>query len=142
MFSRIVVVSLVLFLSGCSDSGPQLAPVVGHVTLDGKPLPRGSISLRPESTKDGWEQPTGSIDADGKYAVYTQGRPGAPPGRYRVIIFATEATHDANGAAHPGLPTSIVPAIYNDPERTPLKIEATLQSRAPFDLELSGHDAK
>ncbi len=126
-------------LSGCGNSGPKLVPVSGRITIDGQPLPRGSISLRAEST---WDQPTGSIDADGKYVVYTKGRAGAPPGRYRVVVFATEAAHDAEGKAHPGLPVSIVPALYNDPATTPLKIDVTLQSRAPFDLELSRHDAK
>ncbi len=83
-------VALIVFLSGCgADTGLKLVPVSGTVRLDGQPLPRGSITLRPESTKDGWEQPTGSIEADGTYVIYTQGRAGAPPGRYRVVIFAT-----------------------------------------------------
>lgn len=130
---------LLALLSGCGDTGPKLVPVSGRITLDGKPLPRGAVSLR---TDEHWEQPAGSIDADGRYVIYTQGRAGAPPGRYRVVVFATEAAHDAEGKAHPGLPVSIVPALYNDPSQTLLKIEVTLSSRAPFDLELSRHDAK
>lgn len=137
------MISVAGILVGCGAAAdPKLVSVAGRITFDGKPLPRGSVTLRPESTKDNWEQPTGSIDADGKYVVYTQGKPGAPPGRYRVVVFATEAARDADGKAHPGLPTSIVPAIYNDPVTTPLKIEVTLQSRAPFDLELPRHDSK
>lgn len=126
-------------LSGCNDTGPKLMPVSGRITLDGKPLPRGSVSLR---TDEHWEQPAGSIDADGKYVMYTQGKAGVPPGSYRVVVFATEAAHDADGKAHPGLPVSIIPATYNDPATTPLTIEVTLTSRAPFDLELFRDDAK
>jgi len=132
-------IALSLALSGCSDSGPRLVAVAGRVTLDGQPLATGSVTLRPDAAEGNWEQPTGSIEADGKYTIYTQRRPGAPPGKYRVVVFATAPTKDAKGAAHPGLPTSIVPEIFSDPARTPLEIEVDPVKKAAFDLELLSH---
>ncbi|MDP1798512.1 MAG: hypothetical protein Q8K78_13555 [Planctomycetaceae bacterium] len=134
------MIVLLVVMNGCgADTGLKLVPVTGTVRLDGQPLPRGSITLRPESSKDGWEQPTGSIEADGMYAVYTQGRAGAPPGRYRVVIFATGSPVDQNGAAHPGLPVSLIPAMYNDPAQTPLKVDVAPGVKTQFDWELTTH---
>lgn len=79
-----------LILSGCgAENRPRLYPVAGYVLLAGVPLAGGSVTLRPDSTHGGWEQPTGSIEADGRYQVYTQGRSGAPAGRYVVVVFST-----------------------------------------------------
>lgn len=133
-------VLLSVVLGGCGgDNRPKLVPVAGRISLDGKPLSSGSVTLRPESAQGGWEQPTGIIEADGKYVVYTQGRAGAPPGKYRVVIFATGPTKSADGAAHPGLPVSLIPAMYNDPAQTPLQIDVEAGAKRSFDWELTSH---
>lgn len=148
---RTVLVSLILHCGqGCSKpSGPELCPIEGQVWLDGQPLVSGSVSFRAESRgsggggnssdEAGWHQPTGSISPEGKYRVYTQGRWGAPPGRYRVVVFSTEST--AGTAAHPGLPRSVIPARYNDPRQSPLAVEVE-PSPEPgrYDLRLVGHE--
>ena len=41
----IVIASLVL-IAGCSQSGPQVAPVHGRITLDGQPLPDTSVVFK------------------------------------------------------------------------------------------------
>ena len=127
--------------SGCSNpSQPGLIPVSGRVTLDGNRLPRGSVSFRPEEGRGGWDQPTGIISPDGQYVMFTNNQPGAPPGRYRVLLFASEAATATNGAAHPGLPKSLVPARYHDPQRTPLRLEVTPSAQpGAYDLELTSH---
>lgn len=125
-------------LSGCSEAPKSnLVPVEGRVTLDGKPLTSGSVSLRPES-KGTWDQPTGPIAGeDGHYTIYTNGQRGAPPGAYRVVIFATESGKTSSGAAHPGMPKSVIPKRYNDPQSTPLRVQVGASSGpAAFDLEL------
>lgn len=111
------------------------------MTLDGKPLPLGSVSLRPEGTGEAWDQPTGMVSETGEYVVYTTGREGAKPGKYRVIVFATEATTDDQGAAHPGMPRSIVPGRYNDPKKTPLRVEVSAHpAPGAYDLELTSQE--
>ena len=44
--------------------------------------------------------------------------------------------------AHPGLPRSLVPQRYNDPQRTPFRVEVTPRSSAgAYNLEVSSHDS-
>ncbi len=123
-------------LVGCPAPGPPFVSITGHVTHKGKPLPHGTVSLRPV-TAGLWDQPTGSIEQDGKYIIYTNGRAGAPPGDYVVLVMANEATSTEKTAAHPTLPRSILPARYGDPQRSPLRIQAQLGSATSFDLELT-----
>lgn len=124
-------------LSGCSEAPKSnLVPVEGRVTLDGKPLASGSVSLRPES-KGTWDQPTGAI-AEGRYTIYTNGQRGAPPGAYRAVVFATESARTPSGAAHPGMPKSVIPKRYNDPQSTPLEVVvAPTAGTSSYDLEIA-----
>jgi len=126
---------------GC-EGEPQdlLYPVRGRITFDGRPLPRGSVTLRPESNAS-WHQPTGIIEPAGEYVIYTNRRAGAPPGSYKVVVFATEAATNSSGAPHPALPTSIVPARYNLSEQTPLRLDVVAQPASKaYDLELTSHE--
>lgn len=139
---RVVFVSLALCV-GCAPAPQEvLHPVKGRITLDGKPLPRGTVTLRPESTSVTWHQPTGVIEPPGEYVVYTNGRNGAPPGQYQVVVFATEAATSSDGAARPGLPKSLVPPRYNDSKQTPLRLQVVAQPTSnSYTLEL-GSDEK
>ncbi len=142
-----VILSL---FTGCSETAPNdLVPVTGRVLLDGKPLESGSVSLRPES-RETWHQPTGTLAGpEGTYVVYTSGRPGAPPGTYRVVVFASASARTSAGAAHPGMPKSLIPSRYNDPQSTPLRIVVPSVGSSPssgpsaepptFDLEIVSH---
>ena len=135
-------VILCVGLVGCQQKvGEPLFPVTGRIMLDGQPLPRGSLTLRIEATGQSWHQPTGMIDDEGRFIVYTNGREGAPPGAYRVIVFVTEAATTEKGAARPGLPRSLIPARYNDPEQTPLHVRVVAQpSLNAYNLELNSRD--
>jgi hypothetical protein len=81
------------------------------------------------------------VEPAGRYVVYTNGRAGAPPGIYRVVVFASEATTSADGVARPSMPKSLVPNCYNQPDQTPLRLEvvAPLATNS-YDLELSSHE--
>lgn len=126
---------------GCRQPPQEVFyPVRGKITLDGQPLPRGSVTLRSESQPAG-HQPTGLIGPPGEFVVYTSRRAGAPPGSYRVVVFATEAAAGAAGTAHPGLPKSLIPARYNRPEQTPLRLEvAAAPAATSYTLELTSHE--
>lgn len=134
-------VFFLLFALGCHRQPQEVFyPVRGKITLDGKPLPRGSVTLRPE-TQEAGHQPTGMIEPAGEYVVYTNRRAGAPPGSYKVVVFATEAAASAGGAAHPGLPLSLVPVRYNRPEETPLRLDVVAKPAAGvYNLELISHE--
>jgi hypothetical protein len=135
-WTRWVIVAGLLVSGGCGGRDLGLVPVSGRVLLNGRPLPRGSVSFRPLGA-DAWDQPTGSI-TDGQYTLYTNRQPGAAPGSYRVVVFATEAATSPDGAAHPGLPASLVPTRYNDAQRSPLTVDVTRQAGpTAYDLELT-----
>jgi len=137
--SRPIGLAFAFACLGCGGTNDALSPVRGRITLDGQPLPRGSVSLRPVSAGS-THQPTGMIEPAGEFVIYTNGRAGALPGQYHVVVFATEGTTAADGAARPGLPKSLIPTRYNQPDQTPLLLEVVTPGVAKsYDLELTSH---
>jgi hypothetical protein len=128
-----------LIVPGCGQPETPYVPVKLKVTLNGKPLPRGAVSLRPTSVPGGeWEQPTGSVSGDGDCTLYTDGKAGARPGEYRVVVFATEDATPKAGSAAPGMPKSILPTKYNDPHNSPLRLTVPANpSPQPLPVELT-----
>jgi len=125
-------------LAGCWSDQGDLIPVSGMVTLGGQPLTTGTVSLRADALQGNQtlHQPTGRIDAEGRYQIYTTERSGAPPGWYKVVVFANSQTDD-KGQAHPGMPKSIIDLQYNDPAKTPLAMEVKAdQPAGAYDLKL------
>ena len=120
-----------LLALGCGggERTEGLAPVTGRITYDGQPVPAGQIHFYPA---DGKRQSSGTIDADGNYAL-TSYKPGdgALIGKHRVVIDATRPmdplpdpdTLDATKAAPPKPPERILPAQYYDRATTPLERE-------------------
>src|SRR5688572_18471816 len=108
---------------GCGPSGPQLAPVSGHVQLDGRPLQDASITFQPA---DGQRPSYGSTDADGRYQLaYRRGEEGALVGKHTVRI-------------------TVSPEIVRNPPRIPaeyntqstLKVEVKSGENNDFDFDL------
>ena len=99
------------------------------------------MTLRPEKSEKSWHQPTGMIGDDGRFTVFTNGSAGAPPGNYRVVVFVTEPTVNATGKASLGLPKSLIPARYNLPEQSPLKLKVVEKpGDTEYDLELKSNE--
>ena len=71
---------------GCGTSDEGREPVTGTITLDGQPLPDGSLTLVPLAAG-----PTvGATILDGNFAI---ARPDGPlPGAYRVEILSIRST--------------------------------------------------
>lgn len=77
----LVVLALV---AGCNKSGPQLAPVSGRITLDGKPIKNTDIAFYPEG---GGNPSAGRTDEDGHYELgYSRGKMGGMIGKNTVRI--------------------------------------------------------
>ncbi len=110
-----------LFL-GCGESGPKLNPVAGKISYDGKPLTRGTISLRPEkaSAKETSIEPYAEIKADGSFELKTGAKDGAPVGKYIVLVTATEEIDPKNASA---APKDLIPRKYGDPQSPMLRLE-------------------
>jgi hypothetical protein len=73
----------ILLIAGCGQSGPELAPVTGRVTLDGRPLENADLTFNAEGKSPG----VARAGADGRYEVmYKRGVVGAPVGPNKVSI--------------------------------------------------------
>jgi hypothetical protein len=85
---QLALLFLLVLLWGCSQSGPQVAPVHGKVTLDGKPLPLADISFQPEG---GQRASNGRTDSEGHYELaYKRGQSGALVGMHTVRVFVSQ----------------------------------------------------
>jgi len=87
IYRRTFVVVFFGFIAGCSQRGPQIAPVHGRITLDGQPLPKAEITFHPA----GSERPSaGRTDSDGRYELmFKRGEPGAMVGQNTVTILVS-----------------------------------------------------
>lgn len=75
---------LVPLLGGCGMGGPELAPVRGRVTLDGRPLELADVVFQPEAALS---PSYGRTDAEGRYELgYKRGVGGAIVGEHTVAI--------------------------------------------------------
>jgi hypothetical protein len=82
LFPAFVV--LLAAVSGCGQSGPQIAPVHGRVTLDGRPLARADITFQPDGAQ---RASIGRTDDDGRYELsYKRDEPGAIVGKHTVHV--------------------------------------------------------
>jgi len=115
-------VLLVISTAGCSKSGPELAPVTGRITLDGKPLAKTDVVFQP----NGSESPSsGRTDADGRYQLaYKRGVMGGHVGSNIVRI-----TISPDVVANP----PNIPARYNSDSELSKEIKSG-QNEFNFDL--------
>jgi hypothetical protein len=88
----VVCIAAIVILTGCSRSGPELAPVSGQVTLDGKPVEHIKVTFHPDGSKS---PSIGRTDKDGRYLLrYKRGVEGGSVG-WNVVRLqtVTEASH-------------------------------------------------
>jgi hypothetical protein len=103
--------------------------VKGKVTVEGTPLPDGTVSfyLIDRDPNTTFPVPSGTIEADGSYKLDTQGRTGAPLGKYRVVLDRGDNKKVWRQ----------VHEIYLYPKKSPLEIEVTENKpEGAYDLKL------
>lgn len=137
MLNRIVVtlgLSLLAAFAGCSRSDGRLQ-VSGTVSLDGNPLPNGSVMFFP--TEPGMT-PNGATISNGRFAL--GGAAGIQPGAYRVEIRSyTQSTELASNGEFMEMPTetNIIPPEYN--EKTTLTVVIQPNDVNDLKFELSSN---
>jgi hypothetical protein len=126
-----------LAFAGCG--GTYDSSVSGKVTLDGKAVPRGTVSFQ---SKSGGPAAYAIIEENGSYTLQTGRESGLPAGEYYVTVTANEApamTQTASGGPPPpGKP--ITPARYQSRETSGLSFVVE-PGRNEINLELSSQAA-
>jgi len=136
----VAVLTLSAFLLGLTagcGGGRGSVSVSGKVTYDGKPLTVGSVSYHPDASKanTGKAILVGPIDAQGQYTLTDAGKPGVPPGWYKVTVTAGVPSNPKDEYS---LPKSLIPTKYNEPGQTPLAIEVKAGAASgAYDLTLT-----
>ncbi len=131
-----LIAGLSAALSGCGKQ-EQLLPVKGKVLFKDQPLPKGTVVLTPDAAKGNTtlHEPRGEIDAQGNYEINTSGKPGAPPGWYKVAVISMKEEIQKGGRGPPV--QWLAPPRYTDPTTSQLAFE--VKRNAPpdsYDLRL------
>jgi len=113
----------------------KVVPVSGKVTRHGQLVTGGLVTFYSEDGKVR-AIPSGALEANGTYRLTTEGKVGAPPGKYKVIVTPPGAIVDPNKLPeHPPEPTP--PQPHESADTTPLRKEVA--ENAPpdaYDIEL------
>ncbi len=146
--TRVLVLGFLLFLLGCSGGGGSdtLHPVKGRVLLDKKPITvkEGQTALvEYHPDKDGGSSvpvtPRATVNADGSYELTTDGKPGAPAGKYLVtVVYQAGPKAGAKDADLYAVPKSLINPNFNNVGGTFLKRE--VKANAPsgeYDLPVT-----
>ncbi len=131
-------------LSGCGSDGPDISPVRGKVTFQGKPVTTGRVMFYPSEGRAS----NGPIDSDGTYQL----REGALVGSHKVTIQATKVIGAAPGPKNfeeelqgigitrPKGPEPrvvwLVPQTYSQRRSSPLTAEVVSGDENMIDFEL------
>jgi hypothetical protein len=119
-------------LTGCGSRYD--ASVKGAITLDGKPLPRGTVKFVPQGSGPA---AYGSIDSDGSYSIMTGREKGLPIGDYIVTVVANEpSTQGSNPSLPPAPGKPITPQWFRDQAVSPLKYSVK-PGKNEIDLDLT-----
>jgi hypothetical protein len=153
-----IAVALVMLTAG-AGCGKKLIKTKGKVTLDGQPVSGATVTLKPVAS-DGMSA-SGFTDNDGNFTLQTY-KPGdgAVPGDYKITVTKVEAPTGGEefnqdmdpskmtdiykkmagagpkGQAKKG-PKSLLPAVYGDDAKTPLK--CTIPFDGDLDLPLQSN---
>jgi hypothetical protein len=129
---------------GCTRGAADRGAVRGKVTVDGSPLPEGSIEFIPMDPRQGQTGSTGI--KNGEYAIAAQG--GLLPGEYQVQIRAERRTGKKHwdGMGDERRPASqknyveemesYIPAKYNDRSTFKAKVEPGKVNEFNYNLEV------
>ncbi|QDU89571.1 hypothetical protein Pla175_29630 [Pirellulimonas nuda] len=131
--------ALIAATLGCG-AGPEMAPVEGTVTLDGKPLEFGLVMLHPLKG----QVAQGLIGAGGAFSLSTfEPGDGVPFGAYRVSVLCYEGHDPSKASAAKGpeegflLGRSLIPLRYSRATSSGLTVDVGPDGVRDLTLALS-----
>jgi hypothetical protein len=121
-------------LSGCGRRLPAIVPVQGTVLINGKPLPKASVTFVPQVDNLGADSNSTAVtDENGQFTLTcaNTGQPGAVVGKHIVVITdpplpdELRNSRDAREIARyrGKLGNRPIPAIYTSVSKSPLHLE-------------------
>ncbi|MDB5336921.1 MAG: hypothetical protein JWN70_2540 [Planctomycetaceae bacterium] len=119
---------------------PNLVPVSGTVTFEGKPVPQGTLQLAPADPAAKLQSASGEIK-NGSFTLNTTvSAPGVMAGKYKVRIASFEGGNPAPSMPVPGQPApakpkSLIPEKYGDINKSGLEAEVK-KGMAPLKFDL------
>ena len=142
-----VCLCLALLGSGCSAPPQAIVSASGVVTLNGQPLANAEVRFYPQdSALSGDFIGSAVTDAQGRYAMVTNGQQGAVPGLNRVTVSEGPTPPGSRGRSEKAhaileeytskLANRPIPPKYGNVADTPLKVTVT-PSESNYPLELS-----
>jgi hypothetical protein len=120
---------VVIGTCGCFDSGLELVPVKGMVTVNGKPLTKGNVITQPIAGRGS----NGIIQSDGSFELSSGREAGAIPGPHAVAVVAYSKDGPLGAEGDPG--DLIIPKRYTNLKTSELTIDVKDDDNAPV-LEL------
>ncbi|QDU11144.1 hypothetical protein V202x_45600 [Gimesia aquarii] len=137
--SFFIVPFLSVLLVGCGgNEKPETVLVSGLVTLDGKPLSKGTVTFQSKSRGEGTlNRPAiGQIDENGRVQLSTfEEGDGVLPGNYTVVITAFENDPSVEEYAAGAQRKSLIPEKYSNPLTSGLEAVVTEgENEFTFDL--------
>jgi len=130
--ARVCALGAMVIAIGC---GRPQTTVKGTVTLDGKPVPKAVVQFWPERRNA--STAVAVTDAHGHFATPLQ------PVPFRVTVVAQVVDGKRANPENPSGPMidnykDIVPTLYMNAEKTPLRVEPIADTCTVADLELAG----
>lgn len=126
------VLAIIVLSSVVGCGGGQVA-VEGKVSVDGALLDTGNVSFHPQ--KEGGQIGYGEINSSGTYKLMTDGKAGAAPGKYKVVVTAGKPSNPSDPYS---VPVPLVDAKFSDLATTPLEVEVAAGAAAgQYDLKVT-----
>ncbi|MBL8824140.1 MAG: hypothetical protein JNJ77_16260 [Planctomycetia bacterium] len=117
MIRRIILITVVISLAGCSRARPEPHPVAGKVLFNGRPIADAMVTLH-SVKNDVTPMPIAYTRADGQFDVsWLKQGDGAPVGEYAVTITWRQLVQRGEEKERSG--RNQLPAHYADPQKTP-----------------------
>ena len=111
-------------LAGCGPAGPPTYPIAGVVTYDGKPIPRGTLTLIPDDPK---ARTTVAQITDGAYAT------AITEGEWTVNLMAVRETGPVDPKLEEAPREQYLPVKYN--RQSTMKVSSPVEGgKKDFDL--------
>jgi hypothetical protein len=124
--------------AGCGPDGPTTYPVSGSLALTtGKPVPHGYITFHPDPGKGNTSKQVAiGYIKDGRYALKTGDRDGAPPGWYKVTVEAANEVDPNN----PYVTEWFADEKYTSQDQSGLAVEVVPKADpGRYDFKLNPH---